>query len=264
MADSLATVPRLVATGGRLAHVTWNIPDGRSTIGRDRTTVLVVDDDSVSRLHAELSRNGDHVVLSDLRSTNGTWVNGRRLQAASQELHAGDAVTLGHVQMSFVVPAATGRGQQTGVRPGNRFGDVHGPVNAGSGHQNVGGGTQYNAGGGMHVGDRHDYRYSNDYEPADELFQGKGFGRVLMALGMVLAFGGFGLFAYVIFVGFGSDINDPIGQSPFAVEIAPGVPMLPVGFGAFLIGGILAGIGGGMSKAARKRAERRDNRGYHR
>ena len=59
MADSLATVPRLVASGGRLADVAWNIPDGRSTIGRDRTTAMVVGDDSVSRLRAELSRNGD-------------------------------------------------------------------------------------------------------------------------------------------------------------------------------------------------------------
>ena len=76
-------------------------------------------------------------------------------------------------------------------------------------------------------------------------------------LGGLLAVAGFGLVLYFFYVAFNSGIDDPVGQSPFGLELVPGVPVLAVGVGAFVAGGVLAGIGGGMSKAARKRAERR-------
>lgn len=50
-----------------------------------------------------------------------------------------------------------------------RFGNVSGPVNAGSGNMNVGSGTQYNAGRDLHVGDRVGYRVADDPTVAAEL-----------------------------------------------------------------------------------------------
>ena len=54
----------------------------------------MVDDGSTSRYHAEiLCRPDGRVIVRDLSSTNGTWVNGRRIK--TQELHANDRVQFG-------------------------------------------------------------------------------------------------------------------------------------------------------------------------
>ena len=50
-------------------------------------------DDTVSRRHAELRVEEDCWVLRDLGSSNGTWVNGRRVIEA--EVRPGDVVQLG-------------------------------------------------------------------------------------------------------------------------------------------------------------------------
>src|SRR4029450_879184 len=73
----------------------------------------------------------------------------------------------------------------------------------------------------------------------------------------VVVFGSVGYFIFVF--GFGSNINDFGGPGeltdPFQKELLPGVPMVAAGFALFVVGGVLAGIGGGISKAARKREE---------
>jgi pSer/pThr/pTyr-binding forkhead associated (FHA) protein len=55
---------------------------------------------TVSRRHARLRRDGDRWILEDLRSTNGTAVNGRPV-TAPVALHDGDFVTFGIVGMRF-------------------------------------------------------------------------------------------------------------------------------------------------------------------
>jgi hypothetical protein len=212
----------------------------------------------VSRHHAVLERAGSRVVLTDPGSTNGTWVNRRQLRPGDPrdrvELRDGDEVRLGSVTLRFSVAAA---GEGTAVRE-YAFGDVHGPVQTGSGQQYTAGRDQYVAGRDQY----HDnsVRVDGDYDPWDELFRGRGVGRALMAIGGIIALAGFGIIGYFIFVfAFGSDIADFGGPGeltdPFKKELLPGVPMVAAGFGLFLVGGILAGIGGGMSKAARKREE---------
>jgi hypothetical protein len=240
---------RLVAIDGPATHAAWDIPLGDTTIGRDSPAGLVPDG-SVSRHHALVSRHGEQVALRDLGSTNGTWVNDDRLRGETRTLFPGDTVRLGHLRLRYVTSARRQSPQPT------RFGDVHGPVNAGPGNQYVAGRDQHLAGRDLYLGDR--ITHTNDYDASDEMFQGKGFGRFLMIFGTLLALGGFLLIGYFFMIAFGSSINDPVGQDPMAAELAPGIPILPVGAGAFLLGGILAGFGSGMSKAARKRHERRD------
>jgi hypothetical protein len=65
-------------------------------IGRDYASGLRIGDDSVSRVHAELRREGDVWVLRDLGSMNGTWVNGQRLTGAAT-VRPGDLVTFGRI-----------------------------------------------------------------------------------------------------------------------------------------------------------------------
>ena len=65
-----------------------------TTVGRGRSVDISLEDPSVSRLHAELVRRGEHVYVSDLGlSTNGTRVNGRPV--GRRLLEDGDVLSFG-------------------------------------------------------------------------------------------------------------------------------------------------------------------------
>lgn len=89
------TLSRLDGSGARPT-----VLGSRAVIGRLDTCDLPVDDKSVSREHARLSRLRDGYVIEDLGSTNGTLVNGRRIDEAVI-LRAGDTVTIGSVDFRF-------------------------------------------------------------------------------------------------------------------------------------------------------------------
>ena len=55
------------------------------TVGRHPTNVLRVDEDSISRFHSRIVRNGDEYVVEDLGSRNGTFVAGKRVTRAKLE-----------------------------------------------------------------------------------------------------------------------------------------------------------------------------------
>ena len=64
------------------------------TIGRDPACERRLDNPTVSWRHAELTRQGDTATIRDLRSTNGTYVNGQRI-GESQVIRAGDVIHVG-------------------------------------------------------------------------------------------------------------------------------------------------------------------------
>lgn len=69
-----------------------------TTVGRGDGVDLALDDQSVSRLHAELVRRGPHVYVSDLGlSANGTRVNGR--PTARRVLADGDVLSFGNARV---------------------------------------------------------------------------------------------------------------------------------------------------------------------
>ena len=78
------------------------IPLGRGVthIGRGLAADLRLDEDSVSRRHAILvyRRSGSRIL--DDRSSNGTFVNGRRVTQA--DLHDGDVLVLGRVVLRYL------------------------------------------------------------------------------------------------------------------------------------------------------------------
>ncbi len=67
------------------------------TIGRDEENDLVLDDRRVSRRHAEIRLRLRRHTLYDLQSTNGTYVNGRRV--AEVVLSDGDRIAIGGSEM---------------------------------------------------------------------------------------------------------------------------------------------------------------------
>jgi pSer/pThr/pTyr-binding forkhead associated (FHA) protein len=68
-------------------------------IGRERHNDIRVEDDGVSRSHSEIIRRGDRLVLKDLGSTNGTFLNDKRVEEAV--LSDGDRVIIGDTVLLF-------------------------------------------------------------------------------------------------------------------------------------------------------------------
>lgn len=96
-------------------------------VGRSQDCDLVLRDPSVSGRHARLSWRGDAILLEDLGSANGTWVDGQRVRQL--EIRVGAEVTLGNASLPWSDPALKpflrrgARGDTlVGVRiPGRRF-----------------------------------------------------------------------------------------------------------------------------------------------
>ena len=73
--------------------------DDPTTIGRDPVASIFLNDQTVSRDHAEILVSGDVVLLRDRGSLNGTYVNGLIVDEA--ELRDGDVVQIGTFQLAL-------------------------------------------------------------------------------------------------------------------------------------------------------------------
>jgi len=74
-----------------------------SVLGVDLTSLDTADSPSVSRRHAQLLLRKGSYLVHDLKSTNGTRVNGKELGPDSRvELHHGDTVQFGDVKLIFI------------------------------------------------------------------------------------------------------------------------------------------------------------------
>ena len=74
--------------------------DATLSIGRDPGNVVQLEDNEVSRRHAEIRRVGENYVVGDLRSSNGTWLNNRKVERA--ELASGDRIQVVTEPLSVV------------------------------------------------------------------------------------------------------------------------------------------------------------------
>jgi hypothetical protein len=72
----------------------YTLREGETLLGRGPECTLFVDDTSVSRQHALFRRVGSNVTVSDLGSSNGTYVNDK-LVDGTQVVELGDVVTVG-------------------------------------------------------------------------------------------------------------------------------------------------------------------------
>jgi serine/threonine protein kinase len=99
---------KLVFKLGALQGTTYDI-EGDVAVGRGPTNDIVIDDCVLSLLHCRFHMSEGCVFITDLGSTNGTWVNGERI--ISLELHDGDTLTIGgskiRVQIPFTAPSGT-------------------------------------------------------------------------------------------------------------------------------------------------------------
>ena len=96
---------RLVVTEGALAGQAFEI-EAEVVLGREGTD-FVLKDPELSRRHAALRPTDDGIEIQDLGSTNGTFVNGRRIEAATR-LGAGDTVRVGGTLLAVEVEGLAG------------------------------------------------------------------------------------------------------------------------------------------------------------
>ncbi|SFC44620.1 DNA-binding transcriptional activator of the SARP family [Nocardioides terrae] len=90
--------PAVIGPGGQRLVLDAGVP---VVVGRHGDCDLVVDDDQASRRHAEIVWSGAGYLVKDLGSTNGTYVNGRRLDRPHL-LSGGDRIEVGATVVRFV------------------------------------------------------------------------------------------------------------------------------------------------------------------
>lgn len=91
------------------------VVDQRASIGRLPQNTVVVDHPAVSGHHATVFRDGEHFVIEDFASTNGTFVNGKRV--SRQKLQDGDAVRFGKGKHAIVFDEHGGAGEVAEAAP---------------------------------------------------------------------------------------------------------------------------------------------------
>ncbi len=71
------------------------------TIGRDRKNHICIQDTMVSRFHALIQKIKDAFFIKDLESTNGTFVNGRRVPGGGYvKVNPGDVLKIGRTEIT--------------------------------------------------------------------------------------------------------------------------------------------------------------------
>jgi FHA domain len=96
------TEPRLVVerAPGHTPGMEYDIGEG-AVMGRGDQAEIRLEDPFASSRHARLLRQGGIVVLEDLGSTNGTYLN-EELVTGPQPLHRGDRVRIGDSEFTYV------------------------------------------------------------------------------------------------------------------------------------------------------------------
>jgi predicted component of type VI protein secretion system len=94
--------PRLVVerAPGHVPGMEYEIGDG-AVLGRGDQAEIRLDDPFASSTHARIIRQGGTVVLEDMGSTNGTFLN-EELLSGPQPLHPGDRVRIGDSEFTYL------------------------------------------------------------------------------------------------------------------------------------------------------------------
>jgi len=104
-------MPRLVVLSEGLTGRAYELKVDKTTIGRVEDNAFQVPEGSVSSHHCEIHLRGNEVVVKDLNSTNGTFINGQQVTGEGI-LKSGQILRLGQVEIrleSDEIRTATGK-----------------------------------------------------------------------------------------------------------------------------------------------------------
>ena len=83
---------------------------GTTTVGRDEQADITVDDRGLSRVHFEIAWNGEVAAIRDLQSTNGTYLDGSRINELV--LRSGSKIAAGRTELDFQLMAMAGEASE--------------------------------------------------------------------------------------------------------------------------------------------------------
>ena len=107
MSQSSDEFPVMVWLDGSLSNPHWVVDHPEMVLGRDESCDIVIPVRQISRQHVKIRLDGGACVIEDMRSKNGTWVNGYRLTGMRQ-LEDGDEIRIAKdIRLRFVGSGAT-------------------------------------------------------------------------------------------------------------------------------------------------------------
>lgn len=99
----VASTPKLIFVNPEWEGQSFDLPEGKTIVGRSPETTLMIDDDSVSGRHCEILTYGCEVIIRDNGSSNGTWVDGRKVRGQTA-VHNGQTIRFACVEARLEMP----------------------------------------------------------------------------------------------------------------------------------------------------------------
>ena len=109
---------QLIVVQGRSASTTLRLGDGVTVVGRHDACQLRIKSSQVSRKHCEIFEKKGLLLVKDLGSSNGTYVNGKRVKE-QRVLEPGDELMIGQVRLRVT---KLGEPEPVGATPGSGAG----------------------------------------------------------------------------------------------------------------------------------------------
>lgn len=107
---------RLVMSQGPQPGQTFVLDQDLLILGREPNSAVMINDPQISRQHARITRQGSLMVIEDMGSTNGTFVNGMRL-TSPHTLANNDTISLGDVVTLTYHGASVATTEPLGLQP---------------------------------------------------------------------------------------------------------------------------------------------------
>lgn len=98
----------LVVIGGELNGTIYDLEEGETCVGRSPENAITVNFRGISRRHFKITLQGEQAQITDLGSSNGTFLNNKRL-AQTSLLNGGDIIKLGNAAFKYLPKAAPER-----------------------------------------------------------------------------------------------------------------------------------------------------------
>src|SRR5580704_4737088 len=108
---------KLVVLSEGMTGQSYELKVEKTTVGRVEDNTFQIAQPSVSSHHCEVLLRGNEVVVKDLNSTNGTFINGQQVSGESV-LKAGEVLRLGQVEIRLETGAGTAPAPAPSPMPG--------------------------------------------------------------------------------------------------------------------------------------------------
>jgi pSer/pThr/pTyr-binding forkhead associated (FHA) protein len=94
---------KLIFTAPGFEGQSFELPEGKTTVGRAPDNTLIIDDHCISAHHCQILRYGREIIVRETGSSNGTWVDGCQLRGQTS-LRNGQRIRFASVEARLEMP----------------------------------------------------------------------------------------------------------------------------------------------------------------